>query len=87
MASNIDIRRTERMATKLKLMLDEFPYDELTERELDSLYDDFSEIRDTLTDLLEKYDNIDTLEEIETREFWNNVLDYDLRRHRDGHIR
>ena len=82
MASNLDIRRTERMATKVRIRLQEFPYDELTERELDSLYDSLVDIYDSLNDLLENHNDIETLEEIETREFWNNVLDGELRRHR-----
>lgn len=82
MASINDIRRTERMAEKVRIILDEFPYDELTERELDSLYDQLTAIRDTLEELLEEHDDIETLDEIEVREFWRNVLDGELRRHR-----
>lgn len=82
MASINDIRRTERMATKVRIRLNEFPYDELTERELDSLYDSLADLYDGLNDLLESHNDIETLEEIETREFWNNVLDGELRRHR-----
>lgn len=82
MASINDIRRTERMAEKVRIILDEFPYDELTERELDSLYDELTAIHDTLEELLEEHDDIETLDEIEVREFWNNVLDGELRRHR-----
>lgn len=82
MASINDIRRTERMAEKVRIILDEFPYDELTERELDSLYDELAAIRDTLEELLEEHDDIETLDEIEVREFWRNVLDGELRRHR-----
>lgn len=82
MASINDIRRTERMAEKVRIILDEFPYDELTERELDSLYDELTAIRDTLEELLEEHDDIETLDEIEVREFWRNVLDGELRRHR-----
>lgn len=82
MASINDIRRTERMATKVRIRLNEFPYDELTERELDSLYDSLVNLYDSLNDLLESHNDIETLEEIETREFWNNVLDGELRRHR-----
>lgn len=82
MASINDIRRTERMAEKVRIILDEFPYDELTERELDSLYDSLVDLYDSLNDLLESHNDIETLEEIETREFWNNVLDGELRRHR-----
>lgn len=82
MASNLDIRRTERMATKVRIRLQEFPYDELTERELGNLYDSLVDIYDSLNELLESHDDIETLEEIETREFWNNVLGGELRRHR-----
>lgn len=82
MASINDIRRTERMAEKVRIILDEFPYDELTERELDSLYDELTAIRDTLEELLEEHDDIETLDEIEVREFWRNVLDGELRRNR-----
>lgn len=82
MASINDIRRTERMAEKVRIILDEFPYDELTERELDGLYDELTAIRDTLEELLEEHDDIETLDEIEVREFWRNVLDGELRRHR-----
>lgn len=82
MASINDIRRTERMAEKIRIILDEFPYDELTERELDSLYDELTAIRDTLEELLEEHDDIETLDEIEVREFWRNVLDGELRRNR-----
>lgn len=80
MASINDIRRTERMAEKVRIILDEFPYDELTERELDSLYDELIGIRDTLEELLEEHDDIETLDEIEVREFWRNVLDGELKR-------
>ena len=82
MASINDIRRTERMAEKVRIILDEFPYDELTEKELDSLYDELTAIRDTLEELLEEHDDIETLDEIEVREFWRNVLDGELRRNR-----
>lgn len=80
MASNLDIRRTERMATKVRIRLNEFPYDELNERELGNLYDSLVDIYDSLNELLENHNDIETLEEIETREFWNNVLDGELKR-------
>lgn len=82
MASSTDIRKTERMAIKVRLILDEFPYDELTERELANLYDDLTDLRDTLSDLLDAHNDIETLDEIECREYWNNVLDGELRRNR-----
>jgi hypothetical protein len=40
------------------------------------------DLYDSLNDLLESHNDIETLEEIETREFWRNVLDGELRRHR-----
>ena len=67
-------RKTSNLEDKVFCLLDDVPYDELTERECETLIDMLEELKAVATDLIDKYSYGETLIDIEEREYWKNVL-------------